>query len=247
MTIDPLREVPLLSNRTLRNITVATLALAILTIAFNMTGRWFGDRIALAGHTSSTETFEIAIGQDRLSVPANTIRFAQARLSGETDRLDLYLSWPEMTGYSAATAHRFNDLGQPGQLIFIQLSQSTMSRDMSGRIEPIYTGLFEGDGQPFDGGLSLHRLRADSGYDGEVMLTGKRAGQPDYAVRCILSGGNRAPSNADCQRDIFIGRDLSILYRFSSTLLPHWEKLDQSVRAYVEGRLGREDLLPRNQ
>lgn len=237
MTTDPLQEEPLLSGRALRILIAVVVLLVALMAVINLAGRWFGDRIALAGHTASTATFDITIGQDRLALPANAIRFAQARTGGETDRIDLYLAWPEMSGYSAETAHRFNDLANPGQLIFVQLSQSTMSRDMSGRLGPIYSGLFEGPETPFEAGLSLHRLRQDSGYAGEVMLTGKRPGQPDYAVRCILASEERPASNADCQRDIFAGRDLNVLYRFSSSLLPQWRALDEAVRAYVEARL----------
>lgn len=237
MTTEPTEEAPLLSSRMLRIVMAAAVIMVLMVVAISLAGRLMGERIALAGHTASTERFTITIGQDRLSLPANVIRFPQARVEGETDRIDLYLTWPDMTGYSEATAARFNDLTQPGRLIFLQLSQSTMSRDMSGRLDPIYRGLFEGEARDYGSGLSLHRLRQDSGYNGEVMLTGSRPGAPDYAVRCILPDGDRTASNADCQRDILAGRDLFVLYRFSSTLLPQWQALDAAVRRYVDEHL----------
>ena len=237
MTTNPIQETPLLSIRTLRIIIVTVVLFVLLLIAINVIGRWLGGTIALAGHTTSTDTFDITIGPDRLALAANTIRLPQARTHGATDRIDLYLAWPEMAGYSPETSHRFNDLSRPGQLIFIQLGQSTMSRDMSGRLEPIYKDLFEGEEKPLEGGLTLHHLRRDSGYAGEVMITGKRDGQPDYAVRCILPEDQHSATNADCQRDIFAGRDMTVLYRFSSTLLPEWRAVDAAVRAYIEARL----------
>ncbi|MCX8997735.1 hypothetical protein NOF55_11550 [Rhizobiaceae bacterium BDR2-2] len=240
MTTDTPEEAPLLSNRTLRRATAAVVLLVALMAAVNLAGHWAGERIALAGHTDSTEIFAITVGQDRLELPANVIRFPQARVSGPADRIDLYLAWPDMTGYGTNNSATFNETDRPGRIIFLHLSQSTMSRDMSGRLDPIYRGLFEGQPTTFDAGLSLHRLRLDSGYNGEVMLTGKRDGEADYAVRCILATEYRPASNADCQRDIFVGRDLSVLYRFSSTLLPEWREIDEAVRRYVEQRLARQ-------
>lgn len=244
MTTDPLQEIPLLSGRTLRIITIVVFVLVLLLVAVNLVVRRFGDTIALAGHTASTDIFDVTIGPDRLALPANVIRFPQARISGATDRIDLYLAWPEMAGYSPETSQRFNDLSRPGQLIFIQLGQSTMSRDMSGRVEPIYSGLFEGAEQPFAKDLALHHLRKDSGYAGEVILTGKRNGQSDYAVRCILPEDMHTATNADCQRDIFAGHDLTVLYRFSSTLLPEWRAVDDAVRAFIETRLVQSETSP---
>jgi hypothetical protein len=73
------------------------------------------------------------------------------------------------------------------------------------------------------------------------MITGKRDGQPDYAVRCILPEDQHSATNADCQRDTFAGRDMTVLYRFSSTLLPEWRAVDDAVRAYIEARLIRSE------
>ena len=76
------------------------------------------------------------IGQDHIRLPANTIRFEEQRRPGRTERVDLYLTWPEMNGYSNDERIRFNDATRPESLIFLNLSQSTMSRDMSGRLAP---------------------------------------------------------------------------------------------------------------
>jgi hypothetical protein len=40
-------------------------------------------------------------------------------------------------------------------------------------------------------------------------------------------------TSADCQRDIHIGSDLSVLYRFSSRLLPQWQGMEARVRDYL--------------
>jgi hypothetical protein len=230
-------EAPLISSRFLWRLTATVTAVALITIVISIGGRWFGNRIALAGHTDDTQVFAIQVGSDQLTLAANTIRFRDQRQSGPMERVDLYLTWPEMQGYSAPLKLRFDDIGQASGLVFLQLSQSTMSRDMSGRLEPIYSKLFDGDPLPVRYGLTLHHLRADSGYGKEVILTAPRAGQSDYVVRCLLPEAGDPPSSGDCQRDIHIGRDLTVLYRFSSALLQDWQHIDAAVRLFVGNRL----------
>lgn len=229
---------PLLSRRTLYKITGIVVALGIVTSAISVGGRWLGERMMLGGHSENTETFDLVIGQDTIQLSANTLRFKEQRRSGATERADLYLTWPEMMGYSATNRARFDTVSQPASLIFVQMSQSTMSRDMSGRLQPIYEGLFEGPAEPAEHGLTLHRLRADSGYGNEVILTGAQPGAASpYAVRCLFPSAGERPTSGDCQRDIRVGQDLTVLYRFSSALLRDWQKIDAGVRTFVQTRL----------
>jgi hypothetical protein len=231
-------EMPLLSNRILYRAVAAIVILIALTLALTIGGRWLGERIALAGHTDDTQDVRIVIGQDRLTLPANTIRFREQRHAGPADRVDLYLAWPEMRGYGKDIKARFDDVNHPESLIFLQLSQSTMSRDMSGRLDPIYAHLFEGEPQAADLGLSLHHLRRDSGYGREVVLTAPRPGADPYVVRCLLPQAGEQPTSGDCQRDIRVGEDLTVLYRFSSQLLGDWQHIDAAVQSFVAGHLG---------
>lgn len=232
-----LNEAPLLSNAVLYRLAAAIALLAALTVAITVGGHWVGERISLAGHTASTRAFGITIGEDSLRLAANTIRFPSERQDGVAERVDLYLTWPKMQGYTEDNKAIFNDVRQSASLIFLQLSQSIMSRDMSGRLEPIYSHVI--DGAPFRGpnGLTAHRLRAESGYAGEVLLTAPRLGMPDYAVRCILPATPEQATSGDCQRDIKVGKDLSVLYRFSSADLGDWDHIDDAVQRFVEARL----------
>jgi hypothetical protein len=230
-------EQALFSGRFIYKLTAAVAALALLTIAISVGGKSFGKRIALGGHTESSQEYLVEIGQDRLKLPANAIRFHEQRHSGSAERIDLYLAWPELQGYSKDLRPRFDDVSRPDSLIFLQLSQSTMSRDMSGRLEPIYTHLFEGQPQPAVAGLTLHHLRGDSGYGREVILTASRGAAPDYVVRCLLPAAGDRPTSGDCQRDIRLGQDLTVLYRFSSALLNDWQHIDAAVGSFVESGL----------
>jgi len=163
------------------------------------------------------------------------------RDSGAHERADLYLTWPDLAGYRDSNRALFDDPKNAVGLIFVQLSQSTMSQDMSGRFEPIYTRLIEGEPTPLKHGLLLHRLRADSGYGKEVILTGRRDGESVYVVRCLLPQTPQETTGSDCQRDIHVGQDLSLFYRFSANLLPQWQALDAAVTRYVEKRLVKDE------
>ncbi|TAA61677.1 hypothetical protein [Shinella sp. JR1-6] len=224
---------PLISHRLLTRLTIGVAVLAGLTVAISVAGRVLGERIALAGHTENAEPVDVVIGQDQIRLPANTIRFEEQRQTGRTERVDLYLTWPEMRGYSNADRGRFNDANRPEGLVFLNLSQSTMSKDMSGRMGPIYSHLFGDTFEPGPAGLVLRRLKENSGYGDEVFFTGRLPDGSDYAVRCMMPADEAQSTSADCQRDIHIGQDLSVLYRFSSRLLPQWQAMEVRIRDYL--------------
>lgn len=229
-------ESPLISTRFLIVATVATVLLAAASFAISWYGQTYGERLALAGHSESQEVLDITVGRDRLSLTANTLRFEEQRQNGSAERVDLYLLWPEMVGYSSDQRRRFDDLTLNQSLIFLQISQSTMSRDMSGRVEPIYRHLLEAKNAPAPAGLTSHSFKASTGYDGESLLTGSLPNGESYAIRCVMPAQDVRPTSSDCQRDIHVGEDLTVLYRFPSTLLPHWQAIDAAVRSYVSDR-----------
>ncbi|NLR96153.1 hypothetical protein HGP17_04845 [Rhizobium sp. P38BS-XIX] len=232
-----LDERPLISGSIIYRLTTGVAALAALTVAISVGGHWLGERISLSGHTTDTKAVSVTIGDDSLRLAANTVRFPSERVDGSAERVDLYLTWPQMQGYSEADRLRFDDISQSSSLIFLQLSQSTMSHDMSGRLGPIYSHIM--DGAPYNGpyGLTAHRLRADAGYNDEILLTAPRAGEQDYVVRCILPSSPAQATSGDCQRDIKVGKDLSVLYRFSSSQLGDWRAMDKVVRDFIAARL----------
>jgi hypothetical protein len=232
-----IEQAPLLSTAFLLRVTIAVTLLAVLTVAISIGGRWFGARVSLAGNTDSNSPVTLTIGNDILQVSENTLRFPSQRQSGNSERADLYLTWPQMQGYTKENRLRFDDIAQSADLVFLQITQATMSRDMSGRFEPIYSHLIDSQPQTFANGMTLHRLRADAGYGDEVLLTAPRNGQPDYVVRCVLPPTPEAATSGDCQRDIKVGHDLTVLYRFSSHHLADWDHIDAAIAQFVETRL----------
>ena len=211
-------------------------ALVILSLAISIGGRWFGRAISMAGYTDDTSMREIVIGNDVISAPANTIRFEKSRRDGVASRLDLYLRWPEMDGYSEAARPAFNNTDGQKRIIFLGFEPRMMSRDMSGRLQPIYSALTVQPGVPGPEGMTLYGFRENTGYLNEVLAVAARAGEQPFVARC-LSGAEAEKSLAPCERDVFVGQDLSLTYRFPRELLGEWRALDAAVMAKAKAML----------
>ena len=205
-------------------------ALALLSVAISVGGKWLGRSIAMAGHTEDMTVREIVIGNNVISAPANAIRFERDRPIGVADRLDLYLHWPDMRGYSAALRNDFNNVGGVRRIIFLSIEEQMMSRDMSGRFVPIYRQLIVPQGKPGPSGITYFDFNKKSGYMNEVLAVADAAGPEPFVARC-LTGPSAEESLAPCERDIHVGDDLSLTYRFPAELLADWEALDRPSSA----------------
>jgi hypothetical protein len=202
--------------------------LALLSVAISVGGKWLGRSIAMAGHTDDATIHEIVIGNNVVQAPANAIRFESERQDGIADRLDLYLHWPDMHGYSAALRNDFNDVGGTRRIIFLTIEERMMSRDMSGRFEPIYSSLIAPPGKAGPSGITLYGFIEKSGYVDEELAVAERPGADPFVARC-LTGPSAEESLAPCERDIQVGDDLSLTYRFPMELLKDWKALDAAV------------------
>ncbi|RUV94125.1 MULTISPECIES: hypothetical protein [unclassified Mesorhizobium] len=210
-------------------------ALALLSVAISLGGKWLGRSIAMAGYTDDTTVRQVVMSNNVISVPANFIRFDQARRDGIASRLDLYLRYPEMDGYSTAARDDFNH-ATTRKIIFLSFEPRMMSRDMSGRFAPIYSALIVKPGTPGPGGTTLYGFTEKSGYLNEVLAVAERPGKDPFVARC-LSGPTAEESLAPCERDIQIGDDLSLTYRFPRELLGNWQVLDAAIATKVAGIL----------
>ncbi|MDG4908322.1 hypothetical protein P9228_18000 [Mesorhizobium sp. WSM4898] len=210
-------------------------ALALLSVAISLGGKWLGRSIAMAGYTDDTTVRQVVMGNNVISVPANFIRFDQARRDGNASRLDLYLRYPEMDGYSTAARGDFNHT-TTRKIIFLSFEPRMMSRDMSGRFAPIYSALIVKPGTPGPGGTTLYGFAEKSGYLNEVLAVADRPGKDPFVARC-LSVPSAEESLAPCERDIQVGDDLSLTYRFPRELLGNWQVLDAAIATKVAGIL----------
>lgn len=205
-----------------------TCIMALIAGAFYILAGWYGDVVSKAGHTTDQSTKIFSIKNNFIEVPLNMVRFGHQRNSGSLDRIDLYAHWPNLEGYSEANAADFDSLEDNAPLIFISLEPQNMSREMSGRIDTIYSKFFAGP--PIDAGNGLVRraFSADSAYFSEDLYYEIDNPSP-YAARCIRENDKVAASF--CMRDIHVGNGLTLTYRFHASLLPKWRALEKSIRA----------------
>lgn len=223
---------PLISPGFLRKTLTVVLVLAALTVALNLTGRWLGERIARGGHSVETDLRRILIAGEALAFPANALRFEEQRQGGMQHQIDLYLLYPQMTGYSDEDRWNFNDLAASERLVFLTVRENAMQLDMSGRFEAVYLRLTEQSGQSVFEDLIRYDFLDGTRYIDEALYVADRPDQDPFVVRC-LGQANVAPGARGCLRDVMISSALSVEYRFSIELLPQWRTLDAAVIAYV--------------
>lgn len=202
-----------------------------LSLTISIGGKWLGRSIALAGHTTDVSQHRILIGDNIIHAPANTIRFAEQRRDGLTRRLDLYLRWPELDGYSDAARDQFNHANDSQDIIFLLFEERLMSRDMSGRLEPVYESMLQRPGTKGPGGTTFFAFDQETGYLNELLAIARKAGKEEAFVARCLVGESARESLAPCERDIHLGNELSLTYRFPAKLLGSWESLDAAIRA----------------
>ena len=225
---------PVVSDGMTSIILLVSICLLVFALLLYGLAHLVGDGISRAGHTNSQKALEIVIGNDVLNVRENVVRYPSQRYSGAHKRLELYMHWPNMTGYSDENRKAFNMSANKSNLLFVTLEPRTMSYDMSGRIIPIYSRFFEGKKSDAGHGLIRQPLSAEGGYIDEDLYYEKSSPYP-FAVRCVREGST--VSTPFCIRDIHIGKGLMLTYRFHKKFLAKWIGLDQAIRAAVQEML----------
>ena len=222
-----------INPKILKKITIIAVTLLIAAMAMFTTAHLFGDNLSRAGHSSSTKKLEIVIGNEYLKVPANKIRFYSQRSSGAHGKLDLYIHWPSLSGYRDSLSSDFNNSNEDKNLVFISIEPRNMSFDMSGRVTPIYSQFFEGKPQAMTTGLIKQPLSAKGGFIDEDLYYAASSPYP-FATRCVRETASTTPF---CIRDIHIGKNLMLTYRFHQKYLRDWIELEQSIRALIKSMI----------
>lgn len=226
---------PLFDEKTARKVFYFTVFIAFGTVALAAFAHFYGQYINQAGHSASTKAREIVIANDVLMIEDNHIRFSEQRVSGVHGRIDLYAAWPTLSGYQDSDAEIFNSLDEEKKLIFITLEPARMSRDMTGRLEPIYRGLMIKPAVKGEHGLTINALKDETGTNSEWLYIGEEMGQRAFVARC-LGGAIAETALAPCERDVQFDSGLSLTYRFPEHMLKYWRVLDQKFMQFVQTR-----------
>jgi hypothetical protein len=217
---------------------IAAAALAVFVILAWWIGeivRDYRDDIALAGRSSDQTPVAFTLAGERLTVPGNALRFASTLRGGTVDRVELILRWPGLEGFTDANAEDFRDSSSLAPLIYVTIAPRDTPLDMDDRLSSVYAGYFAGDPLAGPSGLTGRNMTADSGYGGEEVYYA-RSGPVRYAVRCVAEASPEVP--ATCIRDVNIGGNLSMLYRFNRFYLGDWAAMDRELRAAASSFLG---------
>lgn len=234
---------PLISPGLIRKILICVAVLGVLTVLLSIGGRWMGQRMVTAGFSTETAPVALRIGDRQMELPANTIRFKNQRIDGAYERIEAYVSWPDLTGYSHADRSIFNGSGKAHRLVFLTMSGRAMPLDMSERLTSVYSRLTTDRERSGGHGLAAYEFGVNTRYAGEMLYVGDRPGQPTFVVRCLKQDG--LPEGArTCMRDVNIGPDLTLTYRFSHRLLSEWKNLDHSITSFVKDALAESTDVP---
>lgn len=176
---------------------------------------------------TDTTPVSLEVAGHRFEVPANMLRSGALRRGGRADTIDLALHWPDLAGYSDATANDFASGDPRAPIVYVTISKQLAPLDATARLDTVYARFFTGKAVAGAAGLVGRTLSPDSGFEGEVIYFFPSAPQP-FVARCPATATAEVP--ATCLRDINIGTDLTILFRFDRNLLAQWQLLEAGIR-----------------
>jgi hypothetical protein len=207
---------------------VGLLALSLLAWGIAYAVRAYHDGVALSDSAPVT----VLVAGEALAIPANMIRFPDARQDGAVDGVELLLQWPSLAGYSEEHADAFRDGSALAPLVYATIVPRDTPLDMDGRLTTLYGGFFVGEPIKGPSGLVGRQMKDDSGYRGEEIYYAPR-GPAKFVARCIAEATAEVP--ATCIRDVNIGAGLTMLYRFDRFYLGDWHAMDKALKALAAG------------
>lgn len=205
-------------------------ALGVAGMAILAAGLYFGalhlgSTLRHAGATTQTAPIRLSIGRHKLDIPANAVRFPEQRRELPQREIDLYLQWPEMTGFAEGSQEIFHD-PEAKSLLFLRLSATdtaTGEADAPSPATPAASG---------PAGLLRSTRPGLPGIASEEAVYSAPGGRdPAYEASCL--DGKDAIMAADCIREVRVAPGLRLRYRFSHALLPQWDRIDRAVLAYL--------------
>ena len=162
----------------------------------------------------------VTLGGTRLAVPGAVLRFADQRMGGALDHIDVALGFPD-----------FGSVPERPTLdatVFSRVTAADLDVDPSDRPTRLYARFLEPDRWTEPGGLVMVRFAKGGPYDDEQLYLAPPEGRAFWA-RC-----HHPPDTADDLPDTCLSAfrvaTLDVSLRFSPALLPHWPSLVEGVR-----------------
>lgn len=187
----------------------------------------------------SEEPIAIDVASMKFAIPANYTVFPRDRRGGERDEVWLYALWPTLSGYAPSRREDFIENPADTRRIDILIAERTSPFSERERIDILYMP------QTIDtrGARTPYKLikyefkeqRANvptSGYAGAELYLGEVAKKEIAAIFCMKERDD--VMSPECWRELELGPDVTLTYRFKRPYLAEWRKIDAEVRAFVE-------------
>jgi hypothetical protein len=190
-----------------------------------------------AAPTTSTARVSLMLGEVNFSIPANYLRYKNARKGGILREAALFAILPDFRGYSDGAADKFLGNAADSPVIEILLHDEPTKLGEAERLARIYLEYVsdpKGKQGPF--GLTAYDFRDGTGYADEDLFVGRLAGHL-VVLRCDRLGPhNPSPS---CSRDTRLARHAGLTYRFKRAQLSRWREIatgvDSLMHSFMRG------------
>jgi hypothetical protein len=168
----------------------------------------------------------IMVGEQRLTIPANMLRFANQRTPEPQERVELAVHWPSLEGYAPALREAFLDGSADAPVLFLSIRARETATDSAGRLASVYRHFLDDTALDAPPGLVGRKLTQDSGLAGEEVFF--EAGSTDpFTAHCLAAD---ADVPAICLTEVHAGRSLSVQVRFRKGLLADWADIKSATR-----------------
>ena len=192
--------------------------------------RSYTDPETLGGFSSDTASTNIEIGDTRLFVPRNMIRFRDQRESSTLSTLDLFVQWPSMKGFTKQDAATFQNINGTSALIFITLEAGEPLNPAQKKLDGLYRRYFSKAPWRGPAGLIGNALDNSSGYLSEDVLYIKRNDEL-FLTRCFQEGkGETKNLLPTCIYEFTFEDGINVYVRFHRSHLAEWQLLDERIK-----------------
>ena len=212
-------------SRALPFVVAACVALVLAGVG----GAWFMLRRTTPG---ADDYVEARVGDIRLIYRTGYARFPAGRAGGHLDRLDIAATFPalEPAGNASAALDK-------AALVFLSIGPAERKVAPADLMSLLYARFLESDVLQTEEGLLKRAFHDGSPYDGEDLYFDPPEGRA-FAARCARP---TTPPDGLPETCIAAFREsgADVEMRFTSALLPHWEKLAEGARGLARSMIAR--------
>lgn len=183
--------------------------------------------------TPVTQAVHLTVGGEQFLIPANYIVYSAERQSGQYHRITLAALMPQFHGFSRAEARQFANDSARSRVVHLRIWADDLALSEAAQLRRVLlTFVTSPQGQAGPFGLTRYSFRSDNGYRGQDLFVGVYDGQT-VVLRCWrMAATDHAP---DCMRDLRLGHNVVLSYRFKRAYLSQWREIAQGVGQLVAG------------